>query len=151
MIELRVNGEVRRYAGDPGTPLLWYLRDELELTGTKFGCGLALCGSCTVHLNGMAVRACITPVAQAQGGDITTIEGLHPEGEHPLQQAWREEAVPQCGFCQAGQIMQAASLLARNKKPSDAEIDADMSGNLCRCGTYQRIRSAIRRAAEANS
>ena len=147
MIELRVNGEKKRFDGDPSTPLLWYLRDELNLTGTRFGCGAGLCGACTVHLDGTAVRGCLTPVSVAAGRSVTTIEGLDPKGEHPLQEAWREEAVPQCGYCQVGQIMQAASLLKRKKRPSDEEIEAEMSGNLCRCGTYQRIKAAIRRAS----
>ncbi len=132
-------------AGD--TPLLWVLRDALGLTGTKFGCGAGLCGACTVHLDGQPVRSCMTPVSAAEGRSVTTIEGLGGEGVHPLQQAWIEEQVPQCGYCQSGQIMAAAALLRDNPDPSDAEIVAFMSGNLCRCGTYLRIRRAIRRAA----
>ena len=151
MIELRVNGKARRFEGDPSTPLLWVLRDEFELTGTKFGCGLGQCGACTVHLEGTAVRSCLTPISTVKGKDITTIEGLDPKGEHPLQEAWREEAVPQCGYCQAGQIMQAASLLSRERKPSDEQIENEMAGNLCRCGTYQRIKAAIKRASGRSS
>jgi len=130
-------------------PLLWYLRDVLELTGTKFGCGMALCGACTVHRNGEAIRACTTPMRYVEGTSITTIEGLaRNSGLHPVQKAWIEANVPQCGYCQAGQIMQAAALLRSNKKPTDQEIDEAMSGNICRCGTYQRIRAAIKAAAE---
>lgn len=129
---------------DADTPLLWVLRDELDLKGTKFGCGKAQCGACTVHLNGVAVRSCSLPVASAVKGKITTIEGLSADGTHPLQQAWMEVDVPQCGYCQAGQIMSAAALLAKKPNPSDADIDAAMSGNLCRCGTYTRIRKAIK-------
>jgi len=147
MVTMTVNGTSRSFEGDPEMPLLWYLRDVLQMTGTKFGCGMALCGACTVHLDGTAVRACQTPVSAAAGRKITTIEGLHPKGEHPLQVAWREAGVPQCGYCQSGQIMQAASLLAKNKSPSDADIDAAMSGNICRCGTYTRIKTAIKQAA----
>jgi isoquinoline 1-oxidoreductase subunit alpha len=128
-------------------PLLWYLRDELGLTGTKYGCGQALCGACTVHVDGAAVRACQTPVSLAEGRRVTTIEGLSPDGEHPLQVAWRALNVAQCGYCQTGQIMQAATLLQDSPNPSDADIDAAMAGNLCRCGTYPRIRAAIRQAA----
>ena len=147
MFTLRVNGEARSFDGDPSMPLLWYLRDELGLTGTKFGCGVAACGACTVHLEGDAVRACQTSVEQAQGKSIVTIEGLDPEGNHPLQKAWRALNVPQCGYCQAGQLMQAAALLKQSPKPTDADIDEAMSGNICRCGTYQRIRAAIKQAA----
>ncbi len=129
-------------------PVLWVLRDELELTGTKFGCGIAQCGACTVHLDGQAIRSCITPVRAVEGKAITTIEGLSPDGSHPVQRAWIEHDVPQCGYCQSGQIMSAAALLAANARPSDAEIDAAMSGNICRCGTYPRIRLALVRAAE---
>ena len=146
MVTMMVNGTSRSFEGDPEMPLLWYLRDVLQMTGTKFGCGMALCGACTVHLDGTAVRSCQTPVSAAAGRKITTIEGLHPKGDHPLQVAWREAGVPQCGYCQSGQIMQAASLLAKNKSPSDADIDAAMSGNICRCGTYPRIRTAIKQA-----
>jgi isoquinoline 1-oxidoreductase alpha subunit len=147
MPTLTINGESQDFNGDPETPLLWHLRDALSLTGTKYGCGSGVCGACTIHLDGLAVRSCITTVAEADGKDITTIEGLSPDGDHPVQKAWRELSVPQCGFCQAGQIMQAASLLARNQAPSDVEIVEEMSGNLCRCGCYQRIHEAIRLAA----
>ena len=128
-------------------PLLWYLRDELALTGTKFGCGIAACGACTVHLDGEAVRACSVPLSAAAGKSVVTIEGLSPDGNHPVQQAWRAHNVPQCGYCQSGQIMQAAALLAGKPKPTDDEIDQAMAGNICRCGTYLRIRAAIRTAA----
>ena len=147
MMKTTVNGEARSFDGDPDMPILWYLRDELGLTGTKFGCGAALCGACTIHLGGQPVRACITPMSSAEGQPITTIEGLSPEGSHPVQVAWRELNVPQCGYCQAGQIMQAVALLNDSPKPSDEEIDSSMSGNLCRCGTYPRIRAAIHQAA----
>jgi isoquinoline 1-oxidoreductase alpha subunit len=130
-------------------PLLWYLRDELGLTGTKFGCGVAACGACTVHLEGDAVRACQTTVSDADGKSVITIEGLDPQGNHPLQKAWRAMNVPQCGYCQAGQIMQAAALLKQSPKPTDSDIDEAMNGNICRCGTYQRIRAAIKQAAGA--
>jgi aerobic-type carbon monoxide dehydrogenase small subunit (CoxS/CutS family) len=143
-LRLRLNGTVRSVDAEPDTPLLWVLRDALGLTGTKFGCGVGSCGACTVHLDGQAVRSCITAVSEVNGRSITTIEGLAP---HPLQQAWVSEDVPQCGYCQAGQIMQAADLLRRIPHPSDEEIDTAMTGNLCRCGTYDRIRRAIRRAA----
>lgn len=148
MITLKVNGQVRRYDGDPEMPLLWYLRDELDLKGTKFGCGMGLCGACTIHLNGRPVRGCLTSVAAASNGTVTTIEGLSPEGTHPVQVAWQEIDVPQCGYCQAGQIMSACALLESKPTPTDAEIDAAMDGNLCRCGTYLRIRAAIHRAAQ---
>ena len=148
MPDLRVNGQERAYDGDPSMPLLWYLRDELSLTGTKFGCGAALCGACTVHIDGDAARSCVTPMASVAGKSVTTIEGLHPKGEHPLQIAWRDIGVPQCGYCQTGQIMQAASLLARTPNPTDEDIDRNMAGNICRCGTYQRIRAAIKTAAK---
>lgn len=151
MIKLRVNGVARQFDGDPELPLLWYLRDELGFTGTKFGCGVGLCGACTVHQNGAAVRACITPLSALEGQEITSIEGLSPNGDHPCQKAWVAHNVPQCGYCQPGQIMQAAALLADNRKPSDADIDQAMSGNICRCGTYQRIRAAIKKAAEATA
>jgi isoquinoline 1-oxidoreductase alpha subunit len=128
-------------------PLLWYLRDELGLTGTKFGCGVSACGACTVHLDGQAVRACVTPVSSAEGRKVVTIEGLSKDGSHPVQAAWRAHNVPQCGYCQTGQIMQAAALLAATPKPSDAQIDEAMAGNICRCGTYVRIRAAIHAAA----
>ena len=147
MANLLINGRFRRVDAAPDTPLLWVIRERLQLTGTKFGCGVAQCGACTVHLNGEAVRSCQVTVAQAAGKRITTIEGLHPQGQHPLQLAWIAEQVPQCGYCQSGQIMQAAALLAKNPKPTDADIVAAMSGNICRCGTYQRIRKAIHRAA----
>jgi isoquinoline 1-oxidoreductase subunit alpha len=149
MTTLIVNGSERRYDGDPEMPLLWYLRDELGLTGTKFGCGVAACGACTVHLDGAAVRACQTPVSATEGLSVTTIEGLSPDGRHPVQVAWRDLNVSQCGYCQTGQIMQAASLLKDTPKPTDGDIDAAMSGNLCRCGTYPRIRAAIKQAARA--
>jgi isoquinoline 1-oxidoreductase alpha subunit len=148
MIQFTVNGTQRSFDGDPEMPLLWYLRDVLELTGTKFGCGMALCGACTVHRNGEAIRSCTTPIRFVDGARITTIEGLARGDLHPVQKAWININVPQCGYCQAGQIMQAAALLARNKKPTDREIDEAMAGNICRCGTYQRIRAAIKSAAE---
>jgi isoquinoline 1-oxidoreductase alpha subunit len=147
MLKLRVNGVDRSFHGDGAMPLLWYLRDELALTGTKFGCGIAACGACTVHLDGQAVRACATPVSGAAGKNVVTIEGLSPDGNHPVQQAWRTHNVPQCGYCQSGQIMQAAALLAETPSPTDAQIDQAMAGNICRCGTYLRIRAAIRAAA----
>ena len=150
MIQLKVNGVPRSFSGDPQMPLMWYLRDELGLTGTKFGCGIGLCGSCVVHRNGAAVRACMTPVSAAAGAEIVTIEGLgagHPGGLHPVQKAWIAHNVPQCGYCQAGQIMQAAALLKSTAHPADADIDQGMAGNICRCGTYQRIRAAIKAAA----
>ncbi|TWT10662.1 (2Fe-2S)-binding protein [Reyranella sp. CPCC 100927] len=148
MVKLRVNGQERTFDGDPSMPLLWYLRDELALTGTKFGCGEALCGACTVHVDGVAVRACITAMADTEGRAVTTIEGLDPNGNHPMQKAWRNAGVPQCGYCQSGQIMQAAALLAEKSNPSDEDIDSAMAGNICRCGTYQRIRTAIKAAAK---
>jgi isoquinoline 1-oxidoreductase subunit alpha len=147
MIRLKVNGTSKEYAGDPAMPLLWYLRDELQLTGSKFGCGMGLCGACTVHVNGDAARSCLTPMQSVSGKTILTIEGLSPAGEHPLQKAWEAHNVPQCGYCQAGQIMQAASLLKTKPKPTDRDIDEAMQGNICRCGTYQRIREAIKTAA----
>ena len=149
MIELTINGKRQSVDVAPDTPLLWVLRDSLGMTGTKYGCGMALCGACTVHLDGDAIRSCSTPVSAASGKKITTIEGLSADGSHKLQQAWVAEQVPQCGYCQSGQIMQAAALLSKTPKPNDAEIDAAMAGNVCRCGTYQRIRAAIHRAAEA--
>jgi isoquinoline 1-oxidoreductase alpha subunit len=149
-MKLRVNGAERDYAGDAAMPLLWYLRDELGLTGTKYGCGVAACGACTVHVDGQAIRACVTPVGSAEGKSIVTIEGLSPEGNHPVQQAWREANVPQCGYCQSGQIMQAAALLSTTPRPSDTDIDRAMAGNICRCGTYPRIRAAIHAAARGS-
>lgn len=146
-MKIRVNGVERTVDVDPEMPLLWALRDVLGLTGTKYGCGEALCGACTVHLDGHAVRACVTPVARAEGKDVTTIEGLSADGSHPLQKVWVELRVPQCGYCQAGQIMCAAALLAETPKPSDEQIDQSMAGNICRCGTYTRIRAAIKKAA----
>ena len=144
-IELQVNGQSQRIeVDDPDMPLLWALRDSLGLTGTKYGCGMAQCGACTVHLDGTAVRSCSIPVAAAKGRAITTIEGLSPDGRHPLQLAWQEVDVPQCGYCQAGQIMNAAAFLQQNPSPSDSEITVAMSGNLCRCGTYPRIHAAIK-------
>jgi len=147
MIRLNINGKAQQFDGDPDMPLLWYLRDDLALTGTKYGCGMGLCGACTVHVNGEAVRSCLTPMKAAQGKSITTIEGLAPKADHPLQKAWKTCNVPQCGYCQSGQIMQAASMLKKSPKPTDAQIDAEMQGNICRCGTYQRIRQAIKLAA----
>ncbi len=148
MIPLKVNGKKYDVEALPDTPLLWVIRENLHLTGTKYGCGRSLCGACTVHVNGQATRSCITPVSSVAGKDITTIEGLSPDGSHPVQLAWIAEDVPQCGYCQSGQIMSAAALLAKNPKPSDADIDDFMSGIVCRCGTYQRIRRAIHRAEE---
>jgi isoquinoline 1-oxidoreductase alpha subunit len=148
MATLSVNGKPYTVNVPPDTPLLWVIREHLQLTGTKFGCGIAQCGACTVHMDGNPVRSCQIPVSAAAGKKITTIEGLHPQGQHPLQVAWIAEQVPQCGYCQSGQIMQAAALLARNSNPSDDEIVAHMSGNICRCVTYLRIKRAIRRAAK---
>lgn len=145
---IQVNGEPFDVDVDPGTPLLWVLRDELRLTGTKYGCGMSLCGACTVHVNGEPARSCMRTIANVADAAITTIEGLSANGSHPVQRAWVEEDVPQCGYCQAGQIMSAAALLARNPRPGDADIDRALRGNLCRCGTYQRIRRAVHRAAE---
>jgi aerobic-type carbon monoxide dehydrogenase small subunit (CoxS/CutS family) len=147
MIPILVNGKKHEVEVDSDTPLLWVLRENLRMTGTKFGCGIAQCGACTVHLDGQPIRSCVTPVAAAKGKKITTIEGLSADGSHPLQKAWIAEEVPQCGYCQSGQIMSAAALLATKPKPTDADIDSAMSGNICRCGTYQRIRRAIHRAA----
>lgn len=147
MIAFTVNGERKEVDLDPDAPLLWVLREHLELTGTKFGCGIAACGACTVHVDGDPVRSCVTPVSLIEGRAVTTIEGLSPDGDHPLQKAWVTEQVPQCGYCQSGQIMQAAALLARNKNPSRHEIVEHMNGNICRCGTYLKIITAIRRAA----
>ena len=146
-IRVRVNGVEHALEVDPEMPLLWALRDVLNLTGTKYGCGQALCGACSIHLDGQVVRACVTPIRRADGRSVTTIEGLSPDGSHPLQRAWVDLGVPQCGFCQAGQIMNAAALLAKIPKPSDAEIDQSLAGNLCRCGTYTRIRAAVKKAA----
>ena len=146
MAQLLINGKTFMVDADPATPLLWVIRERLQLTGTKFGCGMAQCGACTIHLDGAAVRSCQTSLAQAAGKKITTIEGLHPKGEHPLQRAWIAEQVPQCGYCQSGQIMQAAALLAKNPNPTDEEIVAAMTGNICRCATYLRIKRAIKRA-----
>jgi len=148
-IHLRVNGSEKKVSVSPETPLLWVLRDALELTGTKFGCGAGLCGACTVHVDGAAVRACSTPVSQVVGKTVMTIEGLGANGLHPVQQAWIAEEVPQCGYCQVGQIMAAAALLAKTPNPTDDEITQGMNGNICRCGTYERIRMAIHRAANA--
>ena len=148
MIRLNVNGTAHDLDVSPEMPLLWVLRDVLGLTGTKYGCGMAQCGACTVHLDGQAIRSCSTPVGAAAGKKVTTIEALSADGSHPLQQAWVAEQVPQCGYCQSGQIMQAAALLSQTPTPTDAEIDAAMAGNICRCGTYQRIRAAIHRAAQ---
>lgn len=148
MITLKVNGKSYRVKDDPDTPLLWVLRDTLGLTGTKYGCGISACGACTVHLDGEAVRSCVTTVSQAAGKRITTIEGLSRNGDHAVQKAWVELEVAQCGYCQSGQIMAAAALLAAKHNPTDADIDAAMSGNLCRCATYQRVRDAIKAAAK---
>ena len=147
-VTLKVNGQQRTVKVFPDTPLLWVLRDNLGLRGTKFGCGRALCGACTVHIDGQAVRSCVTPVSSAAGKTVVTIEGLSPDGSHPVQKAWVALEVPQCGYCQSGQIMSAAALLAKNPDPSDDDINAFMSGNICRCGTYQRIRAAIHEAAK---
>ena len=148
MLQLTVNGQSVPPDAAPQTPLLWVLRDHLGMTGTKFGCGAALCGACTVHLDGEPVRSCQLPLEAVAGRKVTTIEGVSADGSHPVQRAWVELDVPQCGYCQSGQIMSATALLARNPAPTDADIDVAMSGNLCRCGTYPRIRSAIHRAAE---
>ena len=147
MISLKVNGKRYRVEVAPDTPLLWVIRESLGLTGTKFGCGISVCGACTVQVNGEAVRSCVTPVSAVLDKEIVTIEGLSARGRHPLQQAWIDDDVPQCGYCHSGQIMSAAALLARNPKPTDTDIDEAMSGNLCRCGTYQRIRRAVHRAS----
>lgn len=148
MFRLTVNGTNYEVYAEPETPLLWVLRDNIGLTGTKFGCGVAQCGVCTVHLDGEAVRSCVTPLDSVAGAEITTIEGLSDDNSHPVQRAWIEHTVPQCGYCQSGQIMSAAALLRQKPRPSDDDIDAAMAGNLCRCGTYQRIRQAIHRAVE---
>lgn len=147
MIKLKVNGVSRQFDGDPEMPLLWFLRDDLQLTGTKYGCGQGLCGACTVHINGAAARSCQVPLQSAAGKNVVTIEGLSATANHPVQQAWKQQNVPQCGYCQSGQIMQAAALLKQKPKPTDADIDEGMRGNICRCGTYQRIREAIKLAA----
>jgi isoquinoline 1-oxidoreductase alpha subunit len=147
MIRLTINGTSHQFDGDPEMPLLWYLRDSLQLTGTKFGCGTGLCGACTVHINGSAMRSCSTPMGGLADKQVTTIEGLSPDGNHPVQRAWKEANVPQCGYCQTGQIMQAVALLKQKPQPSDKDIDDAMQGNICRCGTYQRIRAAIKQAA----
>jgi len=147
MITFNVNGTAKSFNGDEEMPLLWYLRDDLRLTGTRFGCGLGVCGACTVHVDGQAVRSCQTQMRALQNKRVTTIEGLSADGNHPVQSAWRRVNVPQCGYCQSGQIMQASALLAKTPKPTDADIDSSMSGNICRCGTYQRIRAAIHIAA----
>ena len=147
MIQLKVNGRARQFDGDAEMPLLWYLRDFAELTGTKFGCGMGLCGACTVHIDGKATRSCLTPMKTAAGKEVLTIEGLSAGGDHPLQRAWKDSNVPQCGYCQSGQIMQAAALLKEKPKPNDRDIDQAMQGNICRCGTYQRIRAAVKQAA----
>ena len=148
MVRFKVNGIEHSFDGDPELPLLWYLRDVLGLTGTKFGCGMALCGACTVLQNGTAIRSCVTVTSKLAGKEITTIEGLAQHGLHPVQNAWVEGNVPQCGYCQPGQIMQAVSLLKSERSPTDEAIDSVMSGNICRCGTYQRIRAAIKAAAK---
>ena len=146
-MQLNVNGTVREVDAPEDMPLLWVLRDVLGLTGTKFGCGMAQCGACTVHLDGQATRSCVLPVSMVAGRKVTTIEGLSPDGSHPVQKAWIDADVVQCGYCQPGQIMSAAALLAQNPNPSDADIDAALAGNICRCGTYQRVREAVRKAA----
>jgi isoquinoline 1-oxidoreductase subunit alpha len=146
-INFTLNGKAQTVEVSPEMPLLWVLRDTLNMTGTKFGCGMALCGACTVHIDGAATRSCITPISAVSGKKVTTIEGLSADGTHPVQQAWIAEDVPQCGYCQSGQIMSAVALLAKKSNPTDSDIDDAMSGNICRCGTYQRIRKAIHRAA----
>ena len=149
MVNLTINNQTYTVDVDPETPLLWVLRDSLGLMGTKYGCGIAQCGACTVHVDGAAVRACVLPVRAVEGRAVTTIEGLSPDGSHRVQQAWLEHEVPQCGYCQAGMIMAAAALLHQNPRPTDADIDASMAGNICRCGTYARVRAAIHSAAKA--
>ena len=145
---ISINGKTHEVNADPSTPMLWVLRDHLEMTGTKFGCGIAQCGACTVHLDGVAVRSCQLPVAAIDGQEVTTIEGLSENGDHPVQQAWLEHDVPQCGYCQAGQIMTAAALLKQNSNPNDQEIENAMHGNICRCGTYTRIKAAVKTASK---
>jgi isoquinoline 1-oxidoreductase alpha subunit len=147
-MQLNINGTAREVQAPDEMPLLWVIRDVLGLTGTKFGCGMAQCGACTVHLDGQAVRSCVLPVSAVAGRMVTTIEGLSPDGSHPVQKAWVDADVVQCGYCQPGQIMSAAALIAHNPSPSDADIDAALAGNICRCGTYQRVREAVRKAAE---
>ncbi len=150
-VEFRINGVARSVEVEPDMPMLWVIRDLLGLTGTKFGCGQALCGACTIHLNGNAIRSCVFPASAAAGQSITTIEGLATDASHPLQKTWIELGVPQCGYCQPGQIMQAAALLSANEQPSEEQIDETMAGNLCRCGTYLRIRDAIKRVAASDA
>jgi isoquinoline 1-oxidoreductase alpha subunit len=150
-VNFTLNGKSQSVDVSPDMPLLWVLRDTLNMTGTKFGCGMALCGACTVHINGEATRSCITPISSVSGKRVTTIEGLSADATHPVQQAWIAEDVPQCGYCQSGQIMSAVALLTKKSNPTDADIDDAMSGNICRCGTYQRIRKAIHRAATIQS
>ena len=147
-VSLTVNGKATTTSADPTTPLVWLLREHLQLTGTKFGCGIAQCGACTVHVDGQAMRSCVLPISAVAGKSVTTIEGLSPDGSHKLQKAWVAEAVPQCGYCQSGQIMQAATLLAQNKNPTREQIVQHMNGNICRCGTYQRIVKAVQRASK---
>ena len=147
MIQMKVNGVRKQFEGDPEMPLLWYVRDLLQMTGTKYGCGMGLCGACTVHLNGAAVRSCSTSMKEVAGKEVLTIEGLSATGDHPVQRAWKNNNVPQCGYCQSGQIMQAVALLKEKPKPTDQDIEETMQGNICRCGTYQRIRQAIKEAA----
>lgn len=148
MITFTLNDEPQKYDGDPSMPLLWYIRDDIGLTGTKYGCGMALCGACTIHVDGDATRSCSLPISAVEGKRVTTIEGLDKDNAHPVQVAWAEHDVPQCGYCQSGQMMQAAALLAKNAAPSDTDIEQSMSGNICRCGTYPRIRKAIKAASK---
>lgn len=147
-MQVKINQQAKDFSGDPDMPLMWYLRDQLALTGTKFGCGTGLCGACTVHVDGKAVRSCVTPMSELSGKSVTTIEGLHPTGDHPVQKAWRAANVPQCGYCQPGQIMNAAGLLNEKKNPNDDDILQAMQGNICRCGCYQRIFAAVKSAAK---
>ena len=151
MVKFTINGASRTFDGDEEMPLLWHLRDDLRLTGTRFGCGAGLCGACTVHVDGQAARSCQTPLRSLQGKRVVTIEGLSTDGNHPVQRAWAEHNVPQCGYCQTGQIMQATALLARTPRPTDQDIDRAMAGNICRCGTYQRIRAAIKSVASTGT